>query len=77
MSSKPDVPAKQLTRCDFSWWSSTSHDKVIRTIPLDGGVTPLSHVGDLRFHGDWIYLSDTSEPAVIVVNQKTGLNAAC
>jgi hypothetical protein len=50
-----------------------ARNNVIRTSPLDGGATPLSHVDDLRFHGDWLYLSDTSDPAVIVVNQKTGL----
>lgn len=45
---------------------------VVKTIPLDRGVTSRSYVDDLRFHDHMLYLTDAGDPALIVVDQKTG-----
>ncbi len=47
--------------------------KVKRVIPFGPDVAlPGSYVDDVRFHGDFAYLTDAGKPGLIVVNLKSG-----
>ncbi|MBO1326548.1 SMP-30/gluconolactonase/LRE family protein [Acetobacter sp. TBRC 12305] len=46
--------------------------KAVHLIVLRQGITPYSYVDDLRFHGDTLILTDAGDPALIVVDMKTG-----
>ena len=47
--------------------------KIARFIPFGPTIAlPGSYVDDVRFHGDFAYLTDAGHPGIIVVNLKTG-----
>ncbi|NHN85715.1 gluconolactonase [Acetobacter musti] len=46
--------------------------KPVHTIILKQGTTPHSYVDDLRFHNDTLILTDAGDPALILVDMKTG-----
>lgn len=47
-------------------------NKVIRTIPLDGVMKKNSFIDDLRIFGSTIFLTDAGEPALAIMDLKTG-----
>ena len=47
-------------------------NRVIRIISLENGTTAGSYVDDLRFHNQFVFLTDAGDPALIVVNLETG-----
>jgi hypothetical protein len=47
--------------------------KVTRVVHFGPSIAPAgSYVDDVRFHGDFAYLTDAGRPGIIVVNLKTG-----
>ncbi|ACI51184.1 conserved hypothetical protein [Gluconacetobacter diazotrophicus PA1 5] len=44
----------------------------VHVITLRQGTTPHSYVDDLRFHGDTLILTDAGDPALILVDLRTG-----
>ena len=47
--------------------------KVERIVPLGPDVVlPGSYVDDVRFHGDFAYLTDAGQPGIIILNLRTG-----
>ena len=46
-------------------------NQLVKSIALDKEVKHKSFVDDLRFHGDWIYITDAGSPGIILYNQKT------
>jgi hypothetical protein len=50
-----------------------STSKVVRIIPFGSDIALAgSYVDDVRFHGDFAYLTDAGRPGIIVVNLATG-----
>lgn len=47
-------------------------NKVVRTIPLDEIIKPNSFIDDLRIYGDHIYLTDAGEPALVILDKRSG-----
>ncbi|SDU15721.1 Major royal jelly protein [Verrucomicrobium sp. GAS474] len=41
--------------------------------PLQAGVKPKSFIDDFRFNGENVYLTDAGEPALLVLNMRTGV----
>jgi hypothetical protein len=49
-----------------------STNKVSRIYPLAHGTKKNSYIDDIRFNGDYGYLTDAGAPALLVLNLKTG-----
>ena len=45
--------------------------QLVKSIPFDKVVSRQSFIDDLRFHGDWIYVTDAGDPGIYLYNQKT------
>ena len=45
--------------------------QLVKSIPFDKVVSRKSFIDDLRFHGDWIYVTDAGDPGIYLYNQKT------
>ena len=64
---KPAVPGgARLFRIDLDT------NRVAAIYALDGAVTPMSYIDDVRFNGTHAYLTDAGSPALLVLDLPTG-----
>ncbi len=47
-------------------------NKVARVYDLDGATNPKSAIDDIRFHDNYVYVTDAGSPGVIVLDLQTG-----